>query len=137
MTDIELLSKRARMKAAKAEAGLFERPSPERVRSSIDHTLLTAGASLEDVAALCDEAVRFGFASVCVPLSCVPDARRFLLGSAVKVGTVAAFPLGSRYRLNRRSTLGLDSRADEVDAVVDIRAARALDRGALRDDLSA
>jgi len=139
VTDIELLSKRARIKAAKAEAGLFERPSPERVRGSIDHTLLAAGASVEDVTALCDEAVRFGFASVCVPLSCVPDARRFLSGSAVKVSSVAAFPLGATPIPVKTAEVrwALENGADEVDAVVDIRAARALDRGALRDDLSA
>jgi len=133
VTDIELLSKRARIKAAKAEAGLFERPSPERVRGSIDHTLLAAGASVEDVAALCDEAVRFGFASVCVPLSCVPDARRFLSGSAVKVSSVAAFPLGATPIPVKTAEVrwALDNGADEVDAVVDIRAARALDRGAV------
>ncbi len=138
MTDVELLSKRARMKAAKAEAGLFEHPSPEKIRGSIDHTLLTAGATIEDVAVLCDEAVRFGFASVCIPLNCVPEARRLLSGTSVKVSSVASFPLGDAPISIKTAEVrwALENGADEMDAVVDIRAVRALDKKAVREDLA-
>ena len=131
MTDIELLSGRARLKAAKAEAGFFEHPPEDRIRRSIDHTLLSAGTTADDVAILCDEAVRFGFASVCVPLNCVTDARRSLSGTEVKVSSVASFPLGASPIPVKTAEVrwALENGAEEMDVVLDIRE----DLAALRD----
>ena len=122
MTDIELLSGRARLKAAKAEAGFFEHPPEDRIRRSIDHTLLSAGTTADDVAILCDEAVRFGFASVCVPLNCVTDARRSLSGTEVKVSSVASFPLGASPIPVKTAEVrwALENGAEEMDVVLDI-----------------
>ena len=139
MTDIELLSGRARLKAAKAEAGFFEHPPEDRIRRSIDHTLLSAGTTADDVAILCDEAVRFGFASVCVPLNCVTDARRSLSGTEVKVSSVASFPLGASPIPVKTAEVrwALENGAEEMDVVLDIRAVRTDDKRAVREDLAA
>ncbi len=61
----------------------------------IDHTLLAPDATPERFAALCDEARRYGFASVCVHSAWVPLCARLLQDSPVKVCTVAGFPLGA------------------------------------------
>ena len=61
--------------------------------SLIDHTLLKADATREEVAKICDEAIQFSFASVCVNPCWVPLVSAELTGSASKVCTVIGFPL--------------------------------------------
>src|ERR1700733_11777977 len=61
----------------------------------IDHTLLRPDATRFEVEELCSEAVRFGFATVCVNPWYVPVAAERTRGSVVKVCTVAGFPLGA------------------------------------------
>lgn len=60
----------------------------------IDHTLLRPAATAADIERLCEEAVEYGFASVCVPPCHVSRAAERLYGSEVAVGTVIGFPLG-------------------------------------------
>jgi deoxyribose-phosphate aldolase len=60
----------------------------------IDHTLLKPDATKGDIRRLCEEAVRFGFHSVCVNPFFVPETSVILSGSGVKVTTVIGFPLG-------------------------------------------
>jgi deoxyribose-phosphate aldolase len=61
---------------------------------AIDHTLLKPDATADKVRRLCEEAVEYGFASVCIPSVYVPLAAELLYGSEVAVGTVVGFPLG-------------------------------------------
>jgi deoxyribose-phosphate aldolase len=90
----------------------------------IDHTLLKPEASRSDVTKLCKEALRFGFASVCVNPCYVPLAADLLHGSDVKVCTVAGFPLGATlpqvkiYETEQVLKLG----AQEVDMVINVGA---------------
>src|SRR5664280_1914003 len=63
--------------------------------SLIDHTLLKPDATRDQVIALCDEAVRYGFHAVMVNPANVALAAARLRGSPVKVGTVVGFPLGA------------------------------------------
>nr|WP_320116740.1 deoxyribose-phosphate aldolase [uncultured Desulfuromonas sp.] len=60
----------------------------------IDHTLLAPTSCAADFEQLCEEAVEFGCASVCVPASRLPLVTDLLHGSEVVVGTVIGFPLG-------------------------------------------
>ena len=60
----------------------------------IDHTLLKADSRAEAIHALCEEAVEYGFAAVCIPPIYVPLAADRLYGSEVAVATVVGFPLG-------------------------------------------
>lgn len=62
--------------------------------SLIDHTLLKPDTRADQVRRLCEEAVEYGFASVCIPPVYVPLAAELLYGSEVAVGTVIGFPLG-------------------------------------------
>ena len=61
----------------------------------IDHTLLKADAKKEKLLALCEEARKYTFASVCVNPTWVKTAAAALEGSPVKVCTVIGFPLGA------------------------------------------
>ena len=61
----------------------------------IDHTLLKPEASRDEIRKLCQEAARFGFASVCINPWNVPLAAEMLRGTNVKVCAVVGFPLGA------------------------------------------
>ncbi len=61
----------------------------------IDHTILKPEATPADVQRVCEEALRYHFASVCVNSSFVPQVKAALQGSDVKVCTVVGFPLGA------------------------------------------
>lgn len=120
MTDVELLAQRARRKAALAEAGLLSRPKATELRPIIDHTLLRSSAREGDIVRLCQEAVEWGVASVCVPSAWVPVASRELSGGQVKVGTVAGFPLGALPLEIKVAEIrwALEHGAQEVDVVL-------------------
>ena len=61
----------------------------------IDHTNLKQDARQADIERLCDEAVRYGFATVCVNSCWVPLAAKLLAGTGIGVTTVVGFPLGA------------------------------------------
>lgn len=91
----------------------------------LDHTLLKAEATADQVEHLCDEAARFGFASVCVNPVWVAAAAAHLKGTRVRVCTVAGFPLGATTARQKafEAASALEDGADEVDAVLPIGAA--------------
>ena len=88
----------------------------------IDHTLLKADASEEQIVLLCEEAVEHGFASVCIPPVFVPRAAELLYGSDVAVGTVVGFPLGyDSTAVKAFATAEAVGRgADEIDMVINL-----------------
>src|SRR5205823_12514647 len=77
------------------------RLTPLAIRTSrdlapyIDHTLLKPDATREDVIKLCDEARKYGFATVCLNSSNIGLAKRLLEGCPVKPIAVVGFPLGA------------------------------------------
>jgi deoxyribose-phosphate aldolase len=90
----------------------------------IDHTLLKPEASRDDVRKLCQEAVRFGFASVCVNPWYVPLAAELVRGSQVKVCTVVGFPLGAtlpQVKIHEAEEV-IKLGAEEVDMVINVGA---------------
>lgn len=92
----------------------------------IDHTLLKPDTTAQDVAVLCDEAVRHGFAAVCVPPAFVKQATQRTAGSAVKTATVIGFPFGYsciEAKLAEIKT-AIAHGADELDMVINLGALR-------------
>ena len=89
----------------------------------IDHTFLKPNGSPNDIARLCREAKRYGFASVCVHSSEVARCRRLLKGSGVKVCTVIGFPLGANTTEVKlfEALEALRAGATELDFVVNQR----------------
>jgi deoxyribose-phosphate aldolase len=99
-------------------------PSPARY---IDHTLLKADATADQICRLCEEAVEYGFASVCIPPVYVPLAAAQLYGSEVAVGTVVGFPLGYSTAVAKtcETQEAVAAGAGEVDMVIHLGAALA------------
>jgi len=90
----------------------------------IDHTLLKPEASRGEIQKLCDEAARFGFASVCINPWYVPLAAELLRGSQVKVCTVVGFPLGAtlpQVKIHEAEEV-IKLGAQEVDMVINVGA---------------
>lgn len=95
--------------------------------SMIDHTLLKAEATKEQIEKLCAEAKEFGFASVCVNPTWVKYCSELLQNSDVLVCTVIGFPLGANTPAVKafEAKDAIENGAQEVDMVINI--------GALKD----
>jgi deoxyribose-phosphate aldolase len=113
--------------------------SSARIASYIDHTLLKPEASEAEILQVCAEAAEYGFKSVCVNPIWVKTVKKALKGSGVLTCSVVGFPLGATptdvKEFEARGAV-LDG-AEEVDMVISIAAARANDKGALVDDITA
>lgn len=98
-----------------------------KIANMIDHTVLKAMATKEDVINICNEAKEYGFFSVCINPTHIELAKKELEGSNVKVCTVIGFPLGANTpEVKAFETKDAISKgADEVDMVINI--------GALKD----
>ena len=70
-------------------------PQDLNLAGMIDHTLLKPDATPDQIAQLCFEARKYGFASVCINPAWVSLCAQLLQGSPVKVCTVIGFPLGA------------------------------------------
>lgn len=92
------------------------------INKYIDHTILKATATEEDIIQLCKEAVEYDFFSVCVNSGYVSLAKKNLSGSNVKVCTVVGFPLGAMSTAAKvfEATKALEDGAEEVDMVINI-----------------
>lgn len=91
------------------------------ILNKVDHTLLTVTATKEGIKQLCDEAIQYAVASVCVPPSFVKFASEYVKG-AMKICTVIGFPNGYN-TTDIKVAEALDSiknGADEIDMVVNI-----------------
>ena len=90
--------------------------------SFIDHTLLRADASENQIRKLCLDAIEYRFASVCVPPIHVPAAASILCGSSVAVSSVVGFPLG--YSISSSKAFEaeklVEAGARELDMVISI-----------------
>ena len=92
----------------------------------IDHTLLKADASISSIEKLCNEALNYHFASVCVNPGFVPLASKLLKGSDVKVCTVIGFPLGATLPKAKQAEtlLAIEAGAEEIDMVINVSMAK-------------
>ena len=93
----------------------------------IDSTLLRSDATIEDITKLCEDAMKYHFATVCVNPYYVPLAKELLEDSTVEVCTVIGFPLGASTTNVKvyEAVDAIEAGADEIDMVINI--------GALKD----
>mgnify|MGYP004635630721 FL=1 len=105
----------------------------------IDHTLLKAITTKDDILKLCNDAYKEHFASVCVNPCYVEFAHSLLKGTDVKVCTVIGFPLGANTSDVKayETTRAIADGADEVDMVINIGAAKAHDYETVLNDIKA
>jgi len=111
----------------------------EQLAKLIDHTLLRPEATPADIERLCGEARRYGFFSVCVNPSYVPQCTGLLRGSAVKVCCVVGFPLGAQppeiKALEARRAIREGAR--EIDMVINIGALKSGNHAQVLKDVRA
>ena len=111
---------------------------PTDLAKYIDHTLLKPDATADDIDILCDEAIEYGFASVCVNPAWVKRAAKNLKGSDVKVASVIGFPFGAttsdiKAMETRRV---LRDGAKEIDMVINIGALKSGQHDVVREDIA-
>lgn len=96
----------------------------KNLAATIDHTLLKAGATREDITALCAEAVKYKFAAVCINPWHVPHAMRQLTGTGIGLAAVAGFPLGATTAASKVFEAGeaVQNGATEIDLVINVAA---------------
>lgn len=87
-----------------------------------DHTILKADVTETEIIKLCEEALEYDFASVCVNPSFVAKVKSLLQGSDVKVCTVVGFPLGQNTtKVKVLETIdAIENGADEIDMVINV-----------------
>jgi len=103
----------------------------------IDHTMLKADATAEDLRKLCEEARRFHFASVCVNSTNVARAASHLKGTGVMVCAVVGFPLGAMAPGAKayEARDAVRGGAQEVDMVINIGALKGHDYALVLEDI--
>ena len=89
--------------------------------ATVDHTLLTQGATWEEIRAICDDGVKYAAASVCIPASYVKQAREYL-GDKLAVCTVIGFPNGYSTTAVKcfEAEDAVKNGADEIDMVINV-----------------
>lgn len=111
----------------------------QKLAAAIDHTLLEATTSSEDVDRACEEAILYGFAAVCVNPRWIDRVADRLQRTSIKVGTVAGYPLGAD--LTKVKVLetreAIRAGADEIDFVADLAAIAAGEQRFLLEQFNA
>ncbi len=87
----------------------------------VDHTLLAVDATWEEIKAICDDGIKYGTASVCIPASYVKRAAEYVEGK-VKICTVIGFPSGYSTEASKcfEAADAVINGADEVDMVINV-----------------
>ncbi len=93
----------------------------QEILSRCDHTLLRVDCTAAEIRDLCDDAIRFGCASVCIPPAHVAGAKRYV-GDRMKVCTVIGFPNGYSTPVVKafEANDAVQNGADEIDMVINL-----------------
>lgn len=93
----------------------------KEILSKCDHTLLSQSATWEEIRAICDDGIKYGTASVCIPPSYVRKAKEYV-GERLKICTVIGFPNGysaTAVKAFEAADAAIGG-ADEIDMVINI-----------------
>ena len=125
--------------ADRVAAGLGVTPARASLAGMIDHTLLKPDATADQIAQLCYEARKYGFAAVCINPTHVELAAQLLRGSSVAVCTVVGFPLGATPPEVKayEAQVAIENGATEIDMVINIGALKARDYEMVARDIRA
>ena len=93
----------------------------KKILGHVDHTLLLQGSTWEEIKQICDDAIAYGTASVCIPPSYVKQAKEYV-GDKMAVCTVIGFPNGYMTTKTKEFETkdALANGADEIDMVINI-----------------
>ena len=108
------------------------------ILSKCDHTLLAQTATWDEIRAICDDGMKYGCASVCIPASYVKQAAEYVAGK-LPICTVIGFPNGYDTTAAKcfMASDAVDNGADEVDMVINIGWAKDGKWGAITDEIAA
>ncbi len=111
---------------------------PMNINEYIDHTILKPTTRVADIEKLCNEAMEYKFAAVCVPPPFVKMAKQLLEGSGVKTATVIGFPFGYAGIEAKIAevVLAMIDGADELDMVINLIALKNNDWAYLANELN-
>jgi deoxyribose-phosphate aldolase len=111
----------------------------DELAKMIDHTILKPEATKEQVKSVCEEALKYNFASVCINPCQVAFAASMLKESKVKVCTVVGFPLGANTSSVKafEASEAIENGAQEVDMVINIGKLKDKDYDYVREDIKA
>ena len=103
----------------------------------IDHTNLKVIATKSDIEKLCEEAIKYHFASVCVSPYYVNLAKNLLKGSTISVCTVIGFPNGYNTKEVKafEAINAIENGADEIDMVINLEALKNEDFDYIKDEI--
>lgn len=93
----------------------------QKILSACDHTLLLQGSTWEEIKGICDDAIKYKTASICIPPCYVKPARDYA-GDKIKICTVIGFPNGNMTTETKvfETKDALEKGADEIDMVINI-----------------
>ena len=113
--------------------------NPQDLAKYIDHTLLKADATLQDIKILCEEAARYSFKAVCVNPIFVAATRGFLSGTPVLTAAVIGFPLGAGLTSTKafETAAAIRDGAREIDMVLRLDLAKDGEWTGVEDDIRA
>ena len=102
----------------------------EDILKKVDHTLLAQGATWDEIKAICDDAIKYETASVCIPASFVKQVAEYfdsVSGNTPAVCTVIGFPNGYSTTATKvfETEDAIKNGADEIDMVINIGWAKA------------
>lgn len=111
----------------------------ENIAQYIDHTILNADATKEDIRVLCEEAREYNFKTVCIQPYWVSYAKELLEGTDVGVTTVIGFPLGANTSGIKaaETKVAIAEGASDVDMVINIGALKSGDTDVVLEDIKA
>ena len=93
----------------------------EKILAACDHTLLLQGSTWDEIKTICDDAIKYKTASVCIPPCYVKPAKDYM-GDKMKICTVIGFPNGNMTTATKvfETKDALSKGADEIDMVINI-----------------
>ncbi len=110
----------------------------KEIMRHVDHTQLKAFATWEDIKKLCDEAVEYQTASVCIP-PCYIQRVKEAYGEQINICTVVGFPLGYSVTEAKiaETKKALEDGASEIDMVINISDVKNGDYAAVEKEIAA
>ena len=110
----------------------------QSILARVDHTLLAQSATWNEIKAICDDGMKYGCVSVCIPASYVKQAAEYVDGK-VAICTVIGFPNGYDTTAAKcfMATDAVNNGAEEVDMVINIGRLKNKEYDAVREDIAA
>ncbi len=110
----------------------------KEILSKVDHTLLSQSATWEEIKAICDDGMKYGCASVCIPASYVRQAVEYVDGK-LPICTVIGFPNGYSTTAAKcfEANNAVKNGAEEIDMVINIGALKDKKYGFVLEEIEA